>query len=362
VTPLTCYQEDIKTRHFKVDKAQEYAVGLTQNLYDQFINTPKLETKSSFFGFIKKKSNNPIRGLYCWGGVGRGKSYLIDTFFHCLPFSEKKRIHFNHFMQDIHAKLKLLPKTPDPLIIVAKELAEKYRIICIDEFHVDDITDAMIMAGFLDALYNEGVTLVCTSNIEPKNLYKNGLQRDRFLPAIKLIEENSEIVHLDSGTDYRLALLEKHGTFHIAAEDESYAIMHQHFEELAYTDIEEQQSILINDREIRCIALSDSQIWFNFKELCQTARSSKDYIALAQDYETLLLSDIPQMDDGNNDSAQRFINLIDALYDHRVKFIATASTEPDQLYLGKGLAFAYKRTLSRLFEMRSEEYLSQAHI
>jgi len=361
VTPLESYQQDIQTRGFQSDKSQELAVLQTQALYEALLNNEKPKAKKSLFGFLTSEKITPIKGLYCWGGVGRGKSYLIDTFFDCLPFEAKKRIHFNHFMQDIHEKLKFLPKTPNPLIIVAQELAAKYRIICIDEFHVDDITDAMILAGFLDALFAEGVTLVSTSNIAPDKLYKNGLQRDRFLPAIDLIHEHTRVIQLDNGTDYRLALLEKHGTFHVLEEKESKAIMHQHLSELANTAIKNNQSININGREIQYIAKTEQEIWFSFKELCQTARSSGDYIVLAQEFGTILVSDIPAMNDGHNDVIQRFIQLIDALYDHRVKLIATATVEPELLYQGNGLSFPFKRTLSRLFEMRSEKYLATAH-
>ena len=362
MTPLESYQKDIKARDFQHDKSQEMAVQQTQALYEALINTPKPSIKKGLFGFLNGQKITPTKGIYCWGGVGRGKSYLIDTFFDCLPFKEKKRIHFNHFMQDIHAKLEILPKTPDPLVIIAEELATKYRLICIDEFHVDDITDAMIMAGFLDALFSQGVTLVSTSNIEPNELYKNGLQRDRFLPAIDLINEHTNVIHLESYIDYRLALLEKHGTYHVLEGQESNDIMNQHMSELANTKIEKDQAVSINGREIQCSAHTDQQIWFSFNEICNTPRSSRDYIVLAQDFETIMISDIPKMDDGHNDIIQRFIQLIDAIYDHRVKFIATAVVEPELLYQGEGLAFPFKRTLSRLFEMRSEKYLSLPHI
>jgi cell division protein ZapE len=362
VTPLESYQQDIENGKIEPDKFQQMAVQHTQALYKALLDTPKPAPKKGLLSFFQSTQITPIKGLYCWGGVGRGKSYLIDTFFNCLPITDKKRIHFNHFMQDIHSKLKVLPKTPDPLVIVAEELAQKYRVICIDEFHVDDITDAMIMAGFLNALFTQGVTLVFTSNIEPDELYKNGLQRDRFLPAIKLIKEHTLELQLDNGKDYRLALLEKHGTFHVINEQNSIQIMEQHMNELTNTSIERNKPISINGRDIQCIAQTDQQIWFDFKELCQTARSSKDYIALAQDFETILVSDIHAMDDSHNDVIQRFIQLIDALYDHKVKFIATAIVETELLYQGESLAFPFQRALSRLIEMRSQKYLSEPHI
>jgi len=363
LTPLTAYEDDLQNRDFHTDPAQKAAVLETQSLFEKLISPEKPENNKNLFSFFKQEKTEPIKGLYFWGGVGRGKSYLIDTFYDCLPFPQKSRIHFNHFMQKIHGRLKTLPKTPNPLVIVAKDLAKQYRILCIDEFHVDDITDAMIMAGLLDSLFSHGVTLVTTSNIEPDLLYKNGLQRDRFLPAIDLIHEHTKIVHLDNGIDYRLALLEKHGTFHIVktAED-SVEVLKQHLQELANTEIKYQQEITLNNRQLQCSAISDNQIWFSFEEICQTPRSSADYIALARDYETILVGSIPMMDDGKNDVAQRFIHLIDALYDHRVKFIATAFTPPETLYTGERLSFPFQRTASRLIEMRSENYLAQSHL
>jgi len=375
VTPLEAYQADIETRGFQSDEAQQQAVAHTQHLHDELISA-KTETDSSslfrLFNKLKKEKIPPIKGLYFWGGVGRGKSYLIDTFYDCLPFHDKKRVHFNQFMHDTHNQLKNLPKTPDPLVIVSSKIAEECRVLCIDEFHVDDITDAMIMAGLLDGLFACGVTLVTTSNIAPEQLYKNGLQRDRFLPAIDLIMEHTTTFNLDNGIDYRLALLEKYGTFHVSppnkSEDTSLnasldnSILQQHMYELANTNIVENTLIKINNREINCRACADNQIWFEFSEICETPRSSTDYIVLATDFETLLISNIPIMDDSKNDVVQRFIQLVDAVYDHRVKFIATAEASPDKLYTGKGLQFPFQRTMSRLHEMRSEAYLSHSHI
>ena len=379
MTPTEAYELDITNRDFQEDKAQREAVNHTQILHDKLLTTKPAENSKTLFSFLKNKNTTPVKGLYFWGGVGRGKSYLIDTFHDCLPFHDKKRVHFNQFMQDIHNQLKNLPKTPDPLIIVSSAIAQECRVLCIDEFHVDDITDAMIMAGLLNGLFASGVTLVTTSNIAPKHLYKNGLQRDRFLPAIDLIMEHTNVYNLDSGIDYRLELLEKHGTFHVKnkehvknkkdVKNQSQTpneaddhILDQHMRELANTNIVENTEFELNKRVIHCRARADNQIWFSFAEICETPRSSVDYIALAKEFETILISDIPAMDDGQNDVAQRFIQLVDAFYDHRVKFIATAAAEPDQLYSGKGLQFPFQRTASRLHEMRSEDYLSHSHI
>lgn len=360
MTPLEAYQQDIVNRNFLTDEVQMAAVHKTQNLYEA-LSQPPSKASSGLFNFFKQNKPKPIKGIYCWGGVGRGKSYIIDSFFHSLPFKEKKRIHFNHFMQYIHQKLEFLPKTPDPLKVIAKELASKFRIICIDELHVDDITDAMIMAGFLQALYELNITLVWTSNIAPKNLYKNGLQRSRFIPAIELIQEFSDVIQLDNNIDYRLTLLEKHGTYHITNKQGSIEVMRQHLFDLTGEAKEKETSIQVNSRSIQCLAKTEHLIWFNFEALCKTARSSTDYILLAQDFETILITDIPVMDNAHNDIAQRFIQLIDALYDHRVNLIVTVEAEPDHLYRGTSLEFPFKRTASRLFEMRSEDYLSQAH-
>jgi len=369
MTPIESYQQDIALKKFTIDHAQEVAVNKTQQLFDKLVSIPTANTKktSSIFDIFKSKKVETIKGLYFWGGVGRGKSYIIDQFYDCLPFNEKRRIHYNHFMQNIHSRLQILPKAPNPLIIVANEVAEKYRVLCIDEFHVDDITDAMIMGGFLSALFAKNVTLVTTSNIEPDKLYLNGLQRDRFLPAIELIKENTVVLNLDNGVDYRLAMLEKNGVFHLIENSDNGIkngdiLLEDNLSKLANTNINTNQTIRIKGREIKLRARSDNQVWFDFYEICQTPRSSADYLEIARDFETVIISSIPIMDDSKNDVVQRFIQLIDALYDHKVKFLATAFANPGQLYTGKRLAFEFKRTQSRLYEMKSEKYLSQAHI
>ena len=362
ITPLAFYQQQLKDNKLQEDIAQAHAVKLTQSLFEALTAPQQKPHYSLLSKFLKKSPTNKIKGLYLWGGVGRGKSLIVDTFYDCLPFSEKLRIHFNPFMQSIHHQLRELPKTPDPLIVIAKQFASRYRVVCLDEFHVNDIADAMIMAGLLQALFAEGLTIVTTSNIEPEALYENGLQRDRFLPAIDLIIENNKVFHLDSKTDYRLLLLEQEGSYHECAPHESLEILQTHLDKLANAKIEYNTSVRINDREIRCKARNDSLIWFEFADICQTARSSVDYIQLTREYQTILLSNIPIMDEGQNDSAQRFIQFIDAVYDHKINFIATAMASPDHIYTGKSLAFAFQRITSRLHEMRSKDYLMQTHI
>ncbi len=361
MTPKDAYLQAIKEGRLKADPAQAHGVELTQELYQQLMETPVAPPSNGLFGLLKKAKKEPVKGLYFWGGVGRGKTMIIDMFFDLLPFSQKKRIHFNHFMQDMHQQLDILPKTPDPLKVIANNLARELRLIYIDEFHVDDIADAMILAGLLEAIFAEGITLVTTSNTAPDELYKNGLQRQRFLPVIELLKTHTIVYKLDKNVDYRARLLEQQGTYHVVAPHESWKIMESCLNKLANTSIKQNVSLCINQRDVRSKAHSDTVVWFEFSDICQTPRSSADYIVLARTFQTMLVSNIPPMGEEQNDIAQRFIQLIDALYDHKVKFFATALAEPTELYRGESLKPAFERTISRLLEMRSDAYLSKQH-
>lgn len=310
---------------------------------------------------LLKRRPEPILGLYIWGGVGRGKTYLMDHFFEAIPFTEKRRVHFHRFMQEIHAELRTLPKNPDPLPIIAQRLASKTRLLCLDEFHVQDIGDAMLLAGFLKALFENGVTLVTTSNLPADELYKNGLQRERFLPAIALIKQYTRQAHLDGDIDYRSALLERTGTYHLSHDPQVGQVMREQFHALAPSNITMAAKLDINQRVIDSIAVSDDVAWFDFGALCETARSSADYMEIANQFHTVIISDIPPLPEAKDDAAQRFIHLIDALYDHKVKTIISAATRPEQLYQGRRHGFAFQRTASRLQEMGSEAYLGKAH-
>ncbi|MDH5544279.1 MAG: cell division protein ZapE [Gammaproteobacteria bacterium] len=355
-TPLEKYQTDLAHQLISADPAQQKAVVHTQRLYEDLLNSS--QARPNLFGKLLRKKPQIVKGLYFWGGVGRGKTYILDSFYECLPFSAKRREHFSTFFGGIHNLLSTLPRSPDPLKVIAKRIADETRILCIDEFHVDDITDAMIIAGLLEALFARGVVLVTSSNIEVTQLYKNGLQRDRFLPAITLLQQYTEIVHLEGETDYRKLLLEKHGTYHINAPEQQLEI---EFKSLAPENIRWRFELILNRRPISAIAQSADIAWFDFDQLCNTPRSSSDYIALAKTYHTVMLSNVPVMGEGNNDIAQRFIQLIDALYDHKVKLIVAATHSPENLYRGNTLAFPFQRTASRLHEMRSQEYLASAH-
>lgn len=358
MTPKEIYLQDIEQNRLRHDNAQAVAVDLLDILFHQLVSAK--DNKPGFFDRLLNRTPQTIEGIYIWGGVGRGKTYLMDHFYDALPFSEKQRTHFHSFMQGIHSELKALPKTPDPLALIAKQLADKIRVLCLDEFHVNDIGDAMLLAGFLKALFENGVTLVTTSNLPPDELYKNGLQRERFVPAINLINEYTTAFHLDSPTDYRMELLERTGTYHLINDATGTVLEHQ-MQSLAPEDISRNKTVSVNNRKISVVAESDDVVWFDFHSICETARSAADYIELSALYHTMIISDVPILSEAQDDVAQRFIHLIDALYDHNVKTVISAEAKPSDIYSGRRHTFAFQRTASRLQEMASEEYLSKAH-
>ena len=371
MTPEQAYLNAIEQHNFTPDPVQAKAVQLTQQLYQQlneqllpdFLPRFLSQLLPQLLSQLLPQKGPKIKGLYFWGGVGRGKTWLIDSFFNTLPFSDKRRIHFHPFMQEIHEQLKKLPKTPDPLVIIAKQMAQEFQILCIDEFHIQDITDAMLLAGLLDALFSQGVVLVITSNVAPDELYKNGLQRDSFLPAIKLIKQNTRVFELNNSTDYRTLVLEKEGCYHFPLDQYHNDMMQQHFIKMSCHAPIDPQFIEINKRLIQVVAVNHSSkkhpqtvIWFAFDELCNTPRSNSDYLSIARQYPYILLSNIYTMDEQKDDVAKRFVHLIDALYDNHCLLVISAETEPDKLYDGRRLKIAFQRTVSRLKEMRSRLY------
>ncbi len=356
--PIDKFHEKLKLQNFKYDAAQEQAVQLIQQLYDELLATPQI--KPRWWHKIVKKDCRPVRGLYFWGGVGRGKTFLMDCFFEVLPFKNKRRIHFHRFMLDIHQQLRELPKTPNPLPLVAKKISNNVRVLCLDEFHVHDITDAMLLTGLFKSLFEYGVTLFATSNVKINDLYKNGLQRDLFLPTIDYLNCNTEEFELRSSEDFRLLQLEKSGTYHIDSAAKN--IMTEHFNALAPSNRSNLASITINHRSMAIIALANDVVWFNFESICMQAHAAPDYLEIAQMFHTVLISDIPVLTESEDDAAKRFIHLIDALYDHKVKLVVSAEVMPFELYTGKRLKFAFERTVSRLTEMASKKYLALPHI
>ncbi|MCY1503390.1 Cell division protein ZapE [compost metagenome] len=304
-----------------------------------------------------------MRGLYFWGGVGRGKTYLVDTFYDALPFKQKMRTHFHRFMKRVHEEMKTLKGEKNPLTIIGKRFADEARVICFDEFFVSDITDAMILATLLEELFKNGVSLVATSNIVPDGLYKDGLQRARFLPAIALLKEHTDIVNVDSGVDYRLRALEQAELFHHPLDAEAEASLSRSFKSLLpdCTMSQENEVLMIENREIRAVRVCEDVAWFEFRELCDGPRSQNDYIELGKIFHAVILANVEQMNVAKDDMARRFINLVDEFYDRNVKLIISAEVELKDLYSGGRLNFEFQRTLSRLLEMQSHEFLSRPH-
>ena len=362
MTPFESYQHDLKRSNFKADISQQHAVELTNNLFKKLVEANQLgQDAPGLWDRLFKKKPDYIKGLYFWGGTGRGKTYLIDCFYECLPFKEKHRIHFHHFMMDVHEQLRALPKSTDPLITIAENFSSQYQVLCLDEFHIHDIADAMLMVGLLKMLVNNGVTIVASSNIAIKDLYKNGLQRERFIEVIKLLEQVTVEYDLGDSIDYRFNALEKSTIYFVGFNDETTTKLTECFENIIPTKAKHNRQIEINNRMLDYIAQADDVIWFDFSGICESARSAHDYIEIAQIYTTVVVSNIPVMNEEYDSAAKRFIHFIDALYDHNVKFICSAEAQPDKLYVGKRLAFAFDRTISRLTEMQTKNYLALPH-
>lgn len=351
------YAEDLTNKGFSPDPAQERALGSLQILSERLNQTGR-----SSPGLLTRLFCGPqtLPGIYLWGGVGRGKTYLMDLFHDSLTTVSKQRVHYHKFMLDIHDQLRVLPKSPNPLNIIGKNLARKIRVLCLDEFHVTDVADAMLLAGLLRALFANGVTLVATSNTRIDELYLNGLQRERFLQAIELLKNYTVEIDLLYGQDFRLSHLERGGTY-LMADTTTRQQLWNRFDELAPGKAQRDTPIIIHERRINAIAVADDVVWFDFHELCDTPRAAKDYLELARIFHTVFVSDIPLLADAQDSAAKRFMHLVDALYDHRVKLIASAQRQPAELYQGRLLKGAFDRTISRLIEMGSHNYLALAH-
>ena len=363
MTPWERYQSDLQQDGFTADPAQRAAVDETQRLFEELVSVYK--SNEGFFSRLSKSvraRKNTLRGLYIWGGVGRGKTYIVDSFYATLPFPEKKRIHFHRFMQLIHHELKQLGDVENPLVLIADNLARDTQVLCFDEFHVTDITDAMLLSGLLKALFERGITLVATSNEEPDCLYRGGLQRDRFIPAIELIKEYTKVIHIDSGVDYRLRYLDKAEIYHVPHDDHALSLLEENFDNIAPDTGEKNITLEISGRPIRTVRCADGVTWLTFSELCDGPRGPADYIEIARLYQTVLISDIPQLDDNSNDQARRFMTLVDEFYDRQVKLILSAAAPAEMLYTGKQLAQTFTRTLSRLQEMQTHDYLAKQHL
>lgn len=363
MTPLKKYRADLSRDDFYADTAQKKAVHHTQRLFDELLASSR---KRNFFTRIARRlgirQTHTVKGIYLWGGVGVGKTYLVDTFHDCLPYKNKQRIHFYRFMQMVHRRLHECGNIADPLQKVADTIAADASVLCLDEFHVVDITDAMLLGGLLKALFERGVVLVATSNEAPDRLYAGGLQRERFLPAIELIKTHTEVVQVDAEVDYRLRYLDDVDTYYEISGGHSPELMQMNFNRLATGNAVKGECIEVEGRMIRTIGHSENVVWFEFDDLCDGPRGVADYIHIARTFQTIMLSNVPVMDDLMNDQAKRFMSLIDEFYDCNVKLIITAEASPSKLYTGKRLDRPFLRTASRLQEMRTRAYLTRQHI
>ena len=342
------------------DQAQLRVVEVLQQLQDQILRGDSLASKLR--RLLPGSSQPGPRGIYLWGGVGRGKTFLMDLFFGSLNIDKKKRIHFHRMMRDIHARLKTLDNVEDPLDRVAGDIAFEIRVLCFDEFFVSDIGDAMILGRLLEKLFDRGVVLVTTSNARPADLYKDGLQRDRFLPAIALLEQQTDVIKLDGGTDYRLKLLQEAGTFLTPSGNAANASLMHYFEEIASGETVEQHVLDVLGRDVQTQRCAKGVVWFDFTDICDGPRSQEDYIEIARWYPTVIVADIPALDRDLEGPARRFIAMVDEFYDRKVKLIVSADANIDTLYQGNRLQFEFDRTTSRLTEMQSNEYLHAAHL
>jgi len=355
--PLAIYESLLANGSYKADPAQRMAVEELNRVWMELTAHPV----SGWWGKIRGKQPDHVTGLYLWGGVGRGKTWLMDLFFDSLPGKDKQRIHFHRFMARVHAALKSMPYTRNPLTEIARQWAKQCRVLCFDEFFVSDIADAMLLGGLLQALLTEGVTLIATSNVAPDELYKNGLQRAKFLPAIESLKKHSLTVHVEGDRDFRLRLLKRSEIFLQPLDTHAESSLHGAFERMAPGSSLEA-TLRINGRSLNARQRSDGIIWFDFRELCERAISSADYIEIARAFNTVLLSGVPLMDEGNADATRRFINLIDEFYDRNVKMLISAANPINKLYTGNRLAFEFQRTTSRLTEMQSNDYLAKPHL
>ncbi len=363
-SPSAAYAAGVARGDWQDDPAQHLALADLDRIHAALQGGPM---RGGLFGrlFGSASDDDAIQGLYLWGGVGRGKTFLVDLFYASLTMAEKQRTHFHRFMREVHERLRAHAGERDPLARIAKEWRQRLRVLVLDEFFVSDIGDAMLLGRLLDKLFEQGVVLVTTSNTPPRELYRDGLQRARFEPAIALIERHCRVLELRSDTDYRLRALTRSPVYRAPLDPQSEAWLEQRWHDLGgdnLTGAEHRDAgILIEGRRIPVRARSRGLAWFDFQALCEGPRSASDYIEIAQEFHTVLLGGIPVLDDTRNDATRRFVTLVDELYDRHVNLVWTAEAAPMQLYAGSKLAAAFERTASRLIEMQSAEYLAREH-
>ena len=370
LSPTSRYQQALDEGTHQPDDVQRDAVNRLNSIY-QKLTTEPTETaqtsglKAAFGRLLGKKELQtapPIRGLYMWGGVGRGKTWLMDLFYQSLPGTRKQRLHFHRFMLRVHEELTALQGHSDPLEIVADRFKAETDVLCFDEFFVSDITDAMLLGGLMKALFARGITLVATSNIPPDDLYRNGLQRARFLPAINAIKEHCDIMNVDAGVDYRLRTLTQAHLWLSPLNEQTQGQMDKQWLALAGAKRDTSPELEINHRPLQTLGVENQTLAVSFATLCVDARSQHDYIALSRLFHTVMLSDVPVMTPLMESEARRFIALVDEFYERHVKLVVSAEVPLYEIYQGERLKFEFQRCLSRLQEMQSEEYLKRAHM
>ncbi|MDE9617901.1 cell division protein ZapE [Citrobacter portucalensis] len=370
LSPTSRYQQALNDGSHQPDNVQQEAVNRLETIFLALTTSARPAPQESGlmarFGKLlgKRESpiNAPVRGLYMWGGVGRGKTWLMDLFYHSLPGERKQRLHFHRFMLRVHEELTALQGQSDPLEIIADRFKAETDVLCFDEFFVSDITDAMLLGGLMKALFARGITLVATSNIPPDELYRNGLQRTRFLPAIDAIKQHCDIMNVDAGVDYRLRTLTQAHLWLSPLNEETRQQMDKLWLALAGTKGEHAPTLKINHRPMQTLAVENQTLAVSFTTLCVDARSQHDYIALSRLFHTVLLSDVPVMTPLMESEARRFIALVDEFYERHVKLVVSAASPLYEIYQGERLKFEFQRCLSRLQEMQSEEYLKREHL
>ncbi len=347
------YDRELVTRGYRSDSAQRAAIERLQRCYDEWV-AYKARRSNAFKKLIIRP--DPPRGVYMWGGVGRGKSFLMDSFYAVVPVQRKTRLHFHEFMREVHRELEELKGQADPLDELALRIAKRYRLICFDEFHVSDIADAMILYRLLDRLFANGVQFVMTSNYDPDDLYPDGLHRDRMLPAIALLKARLDVLNVDAGVDYRQRTLAQVQMYHTPLGAAADRALRHAFAQLAAVP-DESPILHIEKRELKALRRADGVVWFDFATLCGGPRSQNDYLELASRFHAIVLSDVPQMSPRMASEARRFTWLIDVLYDHKVKLLMSAAVPAADLYVEGPMANEFTRTVSRIVEMQSKEYL-----
>jgi cell division protein ZapE len=358
--PSARYALGVAQNRWEDDPAQRAVLGELDRIHAELLDAEQGRHAPRWWPFRAARAE-PVRGLYLWGAVGRGKTFLVDLLFESLQIERKLRLHFHRFMGRVHAELRKLPGREDPLREVAAHFSTQARVLCLDEFFVTDIGDAMILAGLLRHLFERGTTLITTSNIVPKELYRDGLQRAKFLPAIALVEHHCSVVELRAAQDYRLRELSRAGVYFTPPDAHAERALSACFEHIAPGALRPEAEIEINGRGIPVRRRADGIIWFDFASLCEGPRSVADYIELAQSFNTVLVSGVPQFSPQMDDAARRFVHLVDEFYDHGVNLLLSAAAPVVELYDGERLRAEFARTQSRLIEMQSSEYLARAH-